>query len=224
MEVYKNLVIIGTSHIAKQSMKEVEKVIQDKKPDVIALELDKERLYALLNKDKIDRKAKWGDIRRIGIKGYMFARLAEWAENKLGGKVGVKPGDEMLKAVMIAKEHKIKVALVDQRIDITLKNLNNEITWKEKWRFLVDIVKATLGFGEKINFDLNSVPDEKLIEDMLLKVKDRYPSLYKVLVTDRNKYMAAKLSKLMENFDLVVAVVGAGHVEGLVEEIKSLSS
>ena len=222
MEVYKNLVIVGTSHIARQSLNDVEKVILEKKPDVVALELDKERLYALLNKDNVDRRAKWGDIRRIGIKGYIFARLVEWIENKLGEKVGVKPGDDMLKAVMIAKEHKIKVALIDQRIEVTLKNLNKYITWKERGRFFIDVLKAVFGFGEKINFDLNKVPDDKLIEKMLLKVKDRYPSLYNVLVVDRNKYMAIRLKKLMNNFDLIVAIVGAGHVEDLIEEVKLL--
>ncbi|HLD10846.1 MAG TPA: TraB/GumN family protein [Candidatus Nanoarchaeia archaeon] len=222
MEVYKNLVIVGTSHIARQSLNDVEKVILEKKPDVVALELDKERLYALLNKDNVDRRAKWGDIRRIGIKGYIFARLVEWIENKLGEKVGVKPGEDMLKAVMIAKEHKIKVALIDQRIEVTLKNLNKYITWKERGRFFIDVLKAVFGFGEKINFDLNKVPDDKLIEKMLLKVKDRYPSLYNVLVVDRNKYMAIRLKKLMNNFDLIVAIVGAGHVEDLIEEVKLL--
>ena len=222
MEVYKNLVIVGTSHIARQSLNDVEKVILEKKPDVVAFELDKERLYALLNKDNVDRRAKWGDIRRIGIKGYIFARLVEWIENKLGEKVGVKPGEDMLKAVMIAKEHKIKVALIDQRIEVTLKNLNKYITWKERGRFFIDVLKAVFGFGEKINFDLNKVPDDKLIEKMLLKVKDRYPSLYNVLVVDRNKYMAIRLKKLMNNFDLIVAIVGAGHVEDLIEEVKLL--
>ena len=49
---YKNLIIIGTSHIAKQSLKEVKKAIEEEKPDIIAIELDRKRLMALASKKK----------------------------------------------------------------------------------------------------------------------------------------------------------------------------
>ena len=45
---YKNLIIIGTSHIAKQSLEEVQRTIEKEKPEIIALELDKKRLYESL--------------------------------------------------------------------------------------------------------------------------------------------------------------------------------
>ena len=62
---YKNLEIIGTSHIAKQSMEDVEKVIEEGKPDIIALELDSKRLYSLMNKEK--GKISIDSIRRVGV-------------------------------------------------------------------------------------------------------------------------------------------------------------
>jgi len=43
---YKNLSIIGTSHIAKQSLDEVKDIIEHTKPYINALELDKKRFYA----------------------------------------------------------------------------------------------------------------------------------------------------------------------------------
>ena len=114
------------------------------------------------------------------------------------------------------------IALIDQKIALTLQRLNETITWREKGRFFIDILKAILGFGEKIEFDLNKVPSEELIEKMLLYVKKRYPSIYTVLVLERNLHMAKKLNELMKNFNLIVVVVGAGHVDGLIKEIKEL--
>ena len=49
---YLNLTIIGTSHIARQSLQEVTATIEKEKPDIIALELDKRRFYALTHKVK----------------------------------------------------------------------------------------------------------------------------------------------------------------------------
>ena len=69
---HNNLTIIGTSHIASQSLKEVEKFIEDNKPEIIALELDAKRFYAITHKQKKNRISVY-DIRRVGFKGYVFS-------------------------------------------------------------------------------------------------------------------------------------------------------
>ncbi len=222
MQVFRNLILIGTSHIAKQSVKEVEETIIKEKPEVVALELDKGRFYALVN--EIKGRIGFKDVKNIGFKGYVFAKAGEFVERKLGGKVGINPGDEMLKAAKIASREKCKIALIDQKIEITLKNFSKEITWKEKFRFFVDILKGIFSKKHRISFDLSKVPKKEMIVKMLEYVKERYPNLYKVLVEDRNKYMAKKLFKLMQNYSKIVAVVGAGHEDEIIEEIKKLES
>ncbi len=94
---YNNLIIIGTSHVAKQSLEEVESAINKEKPDIIALELDKRRFYSLLYKKK--GKTSIGDIRRIGIKGYIFSLIGAWVSKKIEKMVRIMPGSEMLKAI-----------------------------------------------------------------------------------------------------------------------------
>ena len=126
---YKNLAIIGTSHIAKQSLEEVEKAIEEGKPDIVALELDRKRLYSLMNKE--ERKISIYDIRRVGFKGFIFSLIGAWAEKKLGKIVGVAPGSEMKKAVMLARKYKLKIALIDQDIEITLRRFSKALTWRE---------------------------------------------------------------------------------------------
>lgn len=221
MHRYKNIVIIGTSHIAIQSIKEVEKRIEEEQPKVVALELDAARFQALHSKEK--RGIKIRDIRKIGVKGWIFALIGEFVEKKLGNRVGVSPGAEMLHAAKVAHKNKMHIALIDQRIDITLKNFSKELTWKEKFRFLGELVSAPFS-KKKIKFDLRKVPEDKIIEEMVGHVKKRYPSVYKVLIEDRNKYMARQLYRLMPHFEKIVAVVGAGHGKEIIEEIKKLES
>jgi len=219
MQSYKNLFLIGTSHIAKESIKEVEDVISKEKPEIVALELDKVRFEGLMNKET--GKIQFKHIKEIGFKGFIFAKFGQYVSKKLGKYVGVSPGSEMVKAAEIAKKNNCRIALIDQRIDITLKNFSREITWREKFRFAFDSV-INIFKKEKIQVDLNKVPDKEIIVKLLKIVKDRYPNFYKVLVDDRNKFMAKKLFILMQNYEKIVAVVGAGHEDEILEEIKKL--
>lgn len=216
MQRYKNIVILGTSHIAIQSVNEVESLIKSINPEVIAIELDKRRLISLFAKK---RKLSIKDIKTLGIKGYLFNLIGAKMEKKLGNLVGSTPGGEMRKAVEIARELKIKLALVDQDITVTLNKLTKSITLKEKFRFFMDIIKGAFK-KEKINFDLKKVPSQEIIKRLTNQFKKRYPNMYFVLVEDRNRYMAKNLYRLMLNYSSVVAIVGAGHEEDLIKEIK----
>lgn len=217
---YNNLTIIGTSHIAKQSLDEVKDAIDRIKPDIIALELDKNRLYALMQSKK--QKPRLSDIRHIGLKGFIFSIIGAWVEKKLGQLVGMKPGSEMKQAAILAKKRKIRLALIDQDIGITLKRFSKALTWKEKWNFVADIFKAVVFRKKEIDFDLRTVPDKKIIKKMMDHTKKRYPNLFRVLVTERNAVMANNLARLMEkNSDKkIVAIVGVGHEEELIALIK----
>ena len=217
---FKNLVLVGTSHIAKESVEEVGEVIKNETPNVVALELDKQRMYALLNKDKARPGIK--SIRRIGIKGFLFSIVGSWVERKLGEKVGVSPGSEMLQAYKIARENKIDVALIDQDIEITLKRFSKSLTWKKKWRFVVDLFKGLIFKQEVIKIDLSKVPSKEIIAKLLKQVKDRYPNVYKVLVEERNNFMAARLAQMIYRFPdkKIVAFIGAGHEKEILSLVK----
>ncbi len=217
---YRNLKIIGTSHIAKQSLDEVEKTIEEEKPGIVALELDRKRLYALMSSKK--EKISVYNMFRVGFKGFLFSLIGAWAERKLGEYAGVMPGSEMKQAVRLARKNKVKIALIDQDIEVTLKKLSKSLTWREKWNFVVDVFKAVVLGKKEVEFDLREVPSKKIIKELICKVKQRYPNIYNVLVEERNDVMAKKLVKLMKakEDERVLAIVGAGHEEEIVELIK----
>lgn len=217
---YKNLILLGTSHIAKQSLQDVKKIIEEKKPDIVALELDKRRLYALLHKRK--SRISIYDIRVIGLKGFVFSLIGAWAEKRLGEYVGVAPGSEMLTAVRLAKKNKSKIALIDQDIEITLKRFSKTLSWKEKWHFVVDLFKGFVLRKKEVSFDLRKVPNKKIVEELVKKVKKRYPNIYNVLIKERNAVMAYNLSRLIqENPDrLILGIIGAGHENDIINLIK----
>jgi pheromone shutdown-related protein TraB len=212
--------IVGTSHIAPESLAKVEKVIRELKPQIVAIELDRKRLYALLSKKQQSISIR--DIRRIGFKGWLFALIGAYAERKLGSKVGVSPGAEMVKAVALAHEAGAKTALIDQDIEVTLKRFSKELTWKERWTFVVDLFKG-LVLRKGVKFDLSKVPSQELIAELIEDVRKRYPSVYRVLVQERNEYMAKRLAHIVAHYpeDTIVVVVGAGHEKEIARLLKS---
>lgn len=219
---YKKLIVIGTSHIAKQSIDEVINIINSYKPEIVALELDKKRLPALMQEKK--GRLRIRDIRKVGFKGFIFSLIGEWAERKLGEKVNIRPGSEMKAAFKVARENKIEIALIDQDIEVTLKKFSKAFGWREKFNFAADIFKGVVLRKKEIDFDLTKVPDKKTIYSLIKKVKKRYPNLYNVLIKDRNKVMARNLYSLINKHPekRIVAVVGAGHEEELIKIIKQL--
>jgi pheromone shutdown-related protein TraB len=215
--------IIGTSHIAQQSINEIKKGFSELKPQIVAVELDVGRAQVLLS--GVKSKISLADIMQIGVKGYLFAKIGQIVQQKLGQSIGVSPGEEMKTALELAKKEQLQIALIDQPIKNTLRNFSKELTWKEKFRFLGDIflgiftAKRQLKKAGLDKLDLSKVPGSKMITIMMKQLRNRYPSIYKTLVEDRNKYMVKQIVKLLrENKDKkILVVVGAGHKEGMEE-------
>jgi len=217
------LKLLGTSHIAQQSINEIKHAITTFQPDIIALELDTQRTHSLLSEkpNKISLTA----ISQIGVKGYLFAKIGQFTQQKLGNSVGIAPGSEMKTALELAKKNNLPVKLIDQPIQITLKNFSKHLTWKEKFHFFTDILtgiffpkKQLRKFGlEKL--DLRKVPEKELIIKMVSQLKKRYPNIYKTLIDDRNRYMTKQLIKLFREHPdkKILAIVGAGHLDGIQE-------
>ena len=122
------IILVGTGHILEKSVKEVEEVIDREAPDVIAVELCKDRYEALK-----------GDVGDFSIKevlggGNPFLLLTHWllayVQRKMGAEFGMEPGADMMAAIKKAEETGCRIALVDRPIQITMQRF-----WK-KMRFL----------------------------------------------------------------------------------------
>ena len=127
----------------------------------------------------------------------------------------------MRTAIKLAKKHKSTIALIDQDITITLKKLSKNITAKEKFTFVIDLIKGLFFKKHRIKIDLTKVPKKKIIKKMISKVKKSYPNVYKTLIKERNLILAKNLKKLMQDKDKkIIAIIGAGHEDEVLRLIK----
>jgi pheromone shutdown-related protein TraB len=228
---YRNLYIIGTSHIAAQSVNEVTAAIEDFKPDIIALELDQKRMFALLSGKRARKeRLSFSLIRKVGLQGFLFLVIASFVQKRLGRFVNMDPGSEMRAAIVLAQKKNIPVALIDQDIETTLARLSEAITWKEKFNMVAEFFKGLFFPRRQLQrygleaIDLTKVPDKAAIKKLIGYFKEIYPNIYRVLVSERNEHMAERLKYMMEcDFEKrILAVVGAGHEEDMIELIRSI--
>lgn len=214
--------LVGTSHISQDSIIKIQRTIESVNPDIVAVELDKNRMRAL--KSNIDRSPGISSIRKLGFQGFLFALIGSWIQKKLGNIVRTRPGSDMLTAIQAAEENESRIALIDRDIEITMKRFSRHFGWKDKFNLLTDLIKGMISKKHRLHFDLSKVPPEEMIEEMISHLKNRYPGMYSVLVEERNIHMARNIKKIVtENPDSkIVVVVGAGHKKGLIEELHKI--
>ena len=223
---YKNVIIIGTSHIAKNSVETVKNVIEKIQPEIIALELDRDRYNNLMNKSKTSF---FNVIRSLGIVNGAFVYIGNLIQSRLGKIVNVEPGSEMLTAIEEGTKINAKIALIDQHISITIKRLNLKI--KDILFLVFDSIITSIRFKfnknkdefDIINFDLNNVPEDKVVEKMINYVEKKYPKFYIALILERNDIMTRNIIQLMlENPNKKIdAVMGAGHKNAVIRGVKN---
>jgi len=218
----KKLKLDGKEHISKESIELVETTIEKENPDVIGVELDQERLHQLLS----GKKWQQTDITEVIKSGktYLFLLnvLLSNMQKQLGAAVGVKPGAEMLVAIKKAQETKTPVQLLDRNIRITLKRAFKIMSLREKMKLGGSILAGMFGFGQKQTIDAKLIEDlkqEDLINKLMKELGKQMPSIKQVLVDERDEY----ISQMIKNSpgEKIVAVIGAGHLSGIVKNLES---
>jgi len=218
----KEIFLVGTAHVSRESVEDVKKTIQTVKPDSVCIELCEPRYRVMTERDAW-RKMNIFKIIREKKSTLLLAQLILGAfYRQLGEKLGIQPGAEMLEAVNQAGKLGAKVILADREIEITLKRVFRYLSFWNKIKILSHFIAGLIA-GEEI--------DEKLIEQ--LKTKDqleaalsefaeKLPEVKRRLLDERDIYLAQKIRHA--DGPKVVAVVGAGHVAGIKKSIKKEQS
>lgn len=221
MEVHVNdrLILIGTAHISQESITEVRSAIQKYKPDVVAVELCEQRYRTLIDKKQWENTPVTSLLK--GNRAYLMLAQIFLAsiQRRIGREHGVEPGSEMITAVEEAKKQGIQVALVDRDITITLKRGWRRMTTREKIRVIWELMKATFGYDdESDSIDFNEIMKEDVISEMIKEFSAIAPNAAEALVKERDQYIAKRIYEESRK-GRVVAVVGAGHVNGIRDEL-----
>jgi len=209
--------IVGTAHVSKKSTDLVREVIECEKPDTVCVELDQQRFNALSNKKKWEQLDLKSIIRNKQLTTLLVNLLLASYQKKLGKKLGVMPGTELLEATKVAHENNIHIELVDRDVKITLKRAWNKMSFFQKLKFMTAGLAGIFEKKELTEAELEKLKEKDVLTELMNELGRVMPVVKEVLIDERDTYISEKMKRSPGKN--VVAVVGAGHVTGIVEKL-----
>ena len=213
------IVIVGTAHVSEKSVQEVVGKIEQLRPDIVAVELCLARYRAITGQEE-EREIK---ISELLSGGKLYLLLVQWflayIQRKMGEEMGVKPGSEMLAAIEAAKKAGARVALVDRDISITIQRFWSAMSLLDKVRLVWSLLPAAFGRGGDEEIDIDSITQDDIVSQMISEFRKISPGAANVLVDERDAFLARNLY-LLSKQGRVLAVVGAGHREGITRHLE----
>jgi len=206
------IVIIGTGHVFDLS-KAIKNILDNEKPDVIAVELDQKRYTALLT-----RKNNPSEYRKYAKDQPFVYRLLSKFQEGVAGKYGVQPGEEMLTAIKYAQNQQLPVDFVDKDAQKIFKKMVKSMSFTEKIRLFLNAIASIFIRKKDVEKEIDKI--EENLEEYLKGIQKKFPTIKKVLIDERNQYISDKLKKMNENFDKIVAILGDGHIPGIEKMIR----
>jgi len=213
----KEIILIGTAHISQESAALVERVIVREQPDTVCVELCQARLEALQQKDKWQSMDIVQVIRHNRASLLLFQLLLASIQKKMAKKFGVEPGEDMLRAIVIAAACQAAIVPVDREIRISLLRAWGSMGFLSKVRLVPEMLLSLF-----ITEDITAEQVELLMEQDALAIAmrslaDKLPSIKTILIDERDQYLAYAIGQARGS--KIVAVIGAGHVKGVMENI-----
>ena len=217
----RKITLIGTAHVSKESVEEVKETIKTINPDCVAVELDEKRADSIQNSEKYKEL----DIVQVLKRGEGFLLIANLIlasfQRKMGQNVGVKPGDEMLAAIEVAKELNIPTALVDRPIQITLRRAWAKNGFMGRIKLLSSLIASAFSKEEVSAEEIEKLKKQSEMDSMMTELAEYMPVIKEVLIDERDKYLATNIWNSQGNN--VVAVLGAGHLPGVEAHLIKMS-
>ena len=216
--------LVGTAHVSKLSVEMVEEKIGTGDYDCVAVELCAPRL------ENITNQAWWKnlDIYQVFKKkkaGLLLINLALTAyQKRLAERIGVEAGKEMMRAVELARENNLRLEVIDRNISTTLHRLVTEVSFWQKFKIVGGLI-AGVFVGEEISEE--QVEDLKrgdMLHAVVSEFGEALPEIKRVLIDERDEYMVGRLAQISEAPDApkkILALVGAGHLIGMMPNLES---
>ncbi len=209
----RRFVLVGTAHISQKSIEEVERTIEEVRPDTVAVELCASRFEAIQNQDHW-RQMDIVKVVKEGKAPLLMANLLLSAyQRRMGEKLGVRPGAEMLHAVQKSKEVGAETSLADREVSITLKRTWGRLSMWKKVKLISGMIFGGFNQEEITQEEVENLKEMDVLTEAIASLAKEMPEIKEVLIDERDRYLAQKIKD--SPGQTVVAVVGAGHLAGI---------
>jgi len=217
----KRITLVGTAHVSQESVDDVTAAIEELEPDRVCVEIDAARFRAMTQGQD------WSNlnIRKVikERKGFLLLGnlVLQSFQRRIGEELGIKPGEEMREAVRVAEAREIPVALCDRDIQVTLRRAWASTGLWGKNKMLAAMLSSLFSREELSKEEIEELKQKSALQGMMEELAEFLPSAKTVLIDERDQYLATRIFEQAEAN--IVAVVGAGHVNGIVAHLHRLA-
>lgn len=205
-----SILLVGVGHVF-QIAPAIQALIHQQPPEIVALELDPARMAGLEQR----AAGTWDAQKAHASAPRMYRTLAKVQED-IAAAYGTDVGGEMLAGVRAAQAVGARIELIDVSGEESIRRLSAEMTLWEKAKLFSSLVASKFSFGRKRTVEDEIAKYQRDPGAYLARVARAYPTLHRILIAERNAHMGKRLRDLEAGGKRVVALVGDGHVEGLV--------
>lgn len=195
------IIVLGVGHVFDIA-DQVRRLIEEERPDAVCVELDPPRYHALLNPPR--------DRSNVPLAYRLLAAFQKRLARSYGGEVGA----EMLAATAAAKEAGAEVLLIDADAAQMFRRLWTEMPPLERLKLGLSALTSLFLSRRRVEKELESFQAHE--DTYLEEMARQFPTLKRMLIDERNLVMARRIDAAASRYPTVLAVVGDGHVEGIV--------
>jgi pheromone shutdown-related protein TraB len=209
----KEIILIGTAHVSRESAQQVEDMIEAEKPDTVCVELCRSRY------DALTRKTQWQetDLLKAIKEKKAFLLLSNLMltsfQRRLGKKLGIQPGEEILRAVNAAEKTGAAIHLADRDIRTTLSRTWRLMSLWTKVKLFSQLLGSLWEMEDITPEQIEEMKKRDVLDNLLSEIGASLPEVRRILIDERDQYLAFKIRTAPGK--RIVAAVGAGHVPGI---------
>jgi len=213
----KEIILIGTAHVSRQSAEQVKEVIERERPDSVCIELDEQRFQSVMDSNKWKETDIFKVIKDKKATLLLMNLAISSFQNRMAKQFDIKPGQEMIQGIESAKETGAEIVLADRNIQITFSRIWHNLGFMGKAQLLNGVIFSIFSKDTISEEELENMKKQDTLNAVLAEFTASFPKLKTPLIDERDQYLAQKIKEAPG--DKVVAVLGAAHVPGITKEI-----
>jgi pheromone shutdown-related protein TraB len=215
----REIILLGTAHISQESVDLVRSAIAAEKPDSVCVELDESRLKALEDGDRWKNL----DIKSVLKKRQMSSLILNLVlasyQKRMGESTGVEPGSELKAAVEETRACNANLILADRDVKITLRRSWASTPFFRKFKLLATLLGSIFETEKISEEELGKMREQDTLSVMMDDFGKAFPEIKQILISERDQFLTGRILKAEGK--KVLAVVGAGHLQGIKSIIES---
>jgi len=211
----REIILVGTAHVSRDSAELVERVIEEERPDTVCVELCQSRYDAIMQKTDWEEMDILKIIRQKRTSLLLSQLIMASFQKKLAERFKINPGEEMIRAIKKAEEIGARIVLADRDIRTTLKRTWRNMGFFRKLRFIFELISSIFIDEDISEEEIEKLKERDALELALETFGKELPEIKATLIDERDRFLARSIDNA--SGEKVVAVVGAGHVPGILE-------